>query len=89
MSKFILLSLTALLLSSCLEQEASTTEIGCFDILQAKDSVRAIKFNKCTGETWMLTYIALTENNKPTGEFTFRWSPLLTEQEEPLLSYRK
>jgi hypothetical protein len=88
--KKILMILMALTLTGCLEDKSSSTPpTQCFDIVQGKDAVRHIMFNKCTGETWMLTYVNLYSEGKPTGEFTYRWSPLITESIEPHLSYGK
>ena len=88
--KKIILVITALMLTGCIEDRPPVTQpIQCFGILQGKDTVRPIMFNKCTGETWMLTYVTLYNGDKPTGEFTYRWSPLIRESIEPRLSYGK
>ncbi len=90
MTKILLLVFLTLALTACLEEKSPPPQpTQCFDILQSKDSLRPVMFNKCTGETWMLTYINLYEGNKPTGQFTYRWSPLVVESDEPRLSYGK
>jgi hypothetical protein len=89
--KIALMTFLTLSLTGCLEEGKPVSQATqCFDMLQSKDELRPIMFNKCTGETWMLTRTQIVNNEGiRTGQFTYRWGPLAVQSDEPLLSYSK
>lgn len=83
--KYLFIFTLAFMLSGCFEEEKHTSE--CFDIIQSKDDLRPIMFNRCNGESWMLVKTQLRERSNEQKElYTYRWNPITKSDGEPNLS---
>ncbi len=89
MARFSILALALFSLSGCIEittSEKTQKATACFEVVTPKDS-NTVKIDKCKGESWILVRTTIIGNdNKPTGEYAFRWRPILTFEGEALLS---
>ena len=61
----------------------------CFDIVNATPQQQPflpILLDRCTGRSWMLVKIELTNpTGRPPAAFTYRWFPLAADTSEPSL----
>jgi hypothetical protein len=49
-----------------------------------------ILLNKCEGKTWIMTRVYLVDKQgKRTGGWVFRWSPILHQEDETILTLPK
>jgi hypothetical protein len=87
--RWVILLMPLFVLSGCFEEikvvDQTPAESQCYEIYtSAKQD--PLLLDKCKGRTWLLSKVALLENGKDTGTFTYRWSPLAVENIEPVLS---
>lgn len=78
------------LLTGCFPEKKQDISVSkpsqCFEIMPAKDDLRPLMFNKCTGESWLLVYTILErKENGGIKYYTYAWHPLTRNTEEPIM----
>ena len=66
---------------------------ACWEMVAPPNGVEPealVLLNKCEGKTWLMTRVFLIDKQgKRTGSWTFRWSPIATQENETILSLPK
>lgn len=79
--------LVSMALSGCVDvslQDKSRN--ACFEVHIPKDeTIRAIKSDKCTGQTWVLIKVGFTGEGT-SQKWTYRWYPIVDELREAELA---
>jgi hypothetical protein len=83
-----ILSVIAFLL--CMTHAAFAQSEPCWDVVSPTQSAQPftpILINKCDGKTWILAKESFPDKQgKPTGVYTYRWTPVMHEDGEAHLS---